>query len=1088
MLGKPECPGITFLTLMELYRRIDELKEEKICEVGVSYLEVYNETVRDLLRLGKPLNVQENGSQVLVPGLSLHKPKDADDILKMLEFGNQNRTQHPTDANAESSRSHAVFQIFVRQQDRTANLKSNVCIAKLSMIDLAGSERGAATGFKGARFREGANINKSLLALGNCINALADGLRHVPYRDSKLTRLLKDSLGGNCRSVMIAAVSPSSMSFEDTFNTLRYANRAKTIKTTLKKNLMNVDHHVSQYVKIVEDLRKEICSLKDKVKYYEEKEDQMGKEQLELERAKENLEKYSELENEIEVLRKQLQEKTVEAAKARSLAFVVAEDEQEVQNCLKDISIERKALRRELLQLESSQRELELKIYNCNLRLQRMKMISYTSHRLDKSISKCERSIRNFTTRLEQTKKLQETLEGKLEANMNKLLSIQDDLNQWGHDTSQPSQSSKYLIEKIEASLVEHDIGRYSEYLKGILKEILTDHCSTEHFIGQLLHVVKEFYIQLRANSVCLPKFEQLFEGVIDSMDESKILWADQQSEEKLVQKPASDLTRHVLDVNRITHLPLLPSVYISPTVPQESNKVFRRSIMKNSKSAPSLHSGKLTTLSECESNSEEPEVLKDEITTGSEITLGSQEHVFPESPVLSTYSSEVADFTQEPSPVIGSVYAPRVNPYSHVSSCSATDSGDKTQSPLNNSSHSEPSYSLPTITTVEGYQTETGVANGSYVVCPTLADNHLPGSAQEQAGVISMPSLFVSMVDKQAGSKENPGNISKGLNTTELLEDIQPVECSMNATFAVTPAKALNVTMDLSSNVSALNTTVDLPNRTRDASPYTCLSTTKAFKTDEITNPNIRSCIDSIIASSKKILNTTVDLSGTGGPDDIPVCGEGKEKTASKKLFKQENLDSTFSVDNTSFGCSSLDSKSPVPVVRHGNLSQVQRSPLVPLENIQPPPVLKDPPFTSGDENLMQPPSSTKKINSKTGVISHKTLKVTTPHITKGFLSTSKTPKTPRSSGLRRSLSTSALHGKLNSSGKQIQESPVFKRKYNVLGNALSKTSNFVKMRNQENLPPSNVRSTPNHKSLVFKETVSSLAKHTSFKQQQKT
>ena len=160
----------------------------------------------------------------------------------------------------------------MRQQVRTANLKNSVCIAKLSMIDLAGSERGAATGFKGARFREGANINKSLLALGNCINALADGLRHVPYRDSKLTRLLKDSLGGNCRSVMIAAVSPASSSFEDTFNTLRYANRAKTIKTTLKKNLMNVDQHVSQYVKVVEELRDEICSLKEKVKLYEDKE------------------------------------------------------------------------------------------------------------------------------------------------------------------------------------------------------------------------------------------------------------------------------------------------------------------------------------------------------------------------------------------------------------------------------------------------------------------------------------------------------------------------------------------------------------------------------------------------------------------------------------------------------------------------------------------------------------------------------------------------------------------------------------------------------------------------------------------------
>ncbi|KAA0191153.1 hypothetical protein HAZT_HAZT000299 [Hyalella azteca] len=133
------------------------------------------------------------------------------------------------------------------------------------MIDLAGSERGSSTGCKGARFREGANINRSLLALGNCINALADGKSHIPYRDSKLTRLLKDSLGGNCRSVMVAAVSMASTTFEDTFNTLRYSNRAKTIKTTLKRNQMSVETHVHQYVKIVETLKQEVTALKEKL-------------------------------------------------------------------------------------------------------------------------------------------------------------------------------------------------------------------------------------------------------------------------------------------------------------------------------------------------------------------------------------------------------------------------------------------------------------------------------------------------------------------------------------------------------------------------------------------------------------------------------------------------------------------------------------------------------------------------------------------------------------------------------------------------------------------------------------------------------
>merc|ERR1712227_93736 len=134
---------------------------------------------------------------------------------------------------------------------------------------------GAVTGNKGARFREGSNINKSLLALGNCINALADGSKYIPYRNSKLTRLLKDSIGGNCRTVMIANVSPSSETFEDTFNTLKYADRAKKIKISLKKNVLNVDFHVAQYAKIVEDLRGEISLLKERIQELENENEQL---------------------------------------------------------------------------------------------------------------------------------------------------------------------------------------------------------------------------------------------------------------------------------------------------------------------------------------------------------------------------------------------------------------------------------------------------------------------------------------------------------------------------------------------------------------------------------------------------------------------------------------------------------------------------------------------------------------------------------------------------------------------------------------------------------------------------------------------
>ncbi|KAG8567828.1 hypothetical protein GDO81_013790 [Engystomops pustulosus] len=193
----------------------------------------------------------------------------------MLANGNLNRTQHPTDANATSSRSHAVFQIYVKQQDRSASISQDIRVAKMSLIDLAGSERASSTNAKGERLREGANINRSLLALINVINALADAKNkkaHIPYRDSKLTRLLKDSIGGNCRTVMIAAISPSFLSYDDTYNTLKYANRAKEIKLSLKSNVINLDCHISKYAAVCEELKAEVAELKAKLRSYEMKE------------------------------------------------------------------------------------------------------------------------------------------------------------------------------------------------------------------------------------------------------------------------------------------------------------------------------------------------------------------------------------------------------------------------------------------------------------------------------------------------------------------------------------------------------------------------------------------------------------------------------------------------------------------------------------------------------------------------------------------------------------------------------------------------------------------------------------------------
>ncbi|KAF9114712.1 kinesin-like protein Klp5 [Mortierella sp. AM989] len=273
--GTPEKPGIIFLTMQELYERIKELEGEKTVEVSLSYLEVYNETIRDLLAKpssenGKPvpLRLREDSSKrVTIAGLSEHHPSGMDALMELIFMGNENRTVSPTEANATSSRSHAVLQINICQRLKTANISEDFTVATLSLIDLAGSERASATKNRGSRMIEGANINKSLLALGNCINALCENKpkSHIPYRDSKLTRLLKFSLGGNCKTVMIACVSPSNQHYEETHNTLRYANRAKNIKTKVTKNTLNVDRHVSEYVQAIYELRQEIAELKGKL-------------------------------------------------------------------------------------------------------------------------------------------------------------------------------------------------------------------------------------------------------------------------------------------------------------------------------------------------------------------------------------------------------------------------------------------------------------------------------------------------------------------------------------------------------------------------------------------------------------------------------------------------------------------------------------------------------------------------------------------------------------------------------------------------------------------------------------------------------
>ncbi|KAM5291338.1 kinesin-like protein KIF7 isoform 2-T5 [Glossophaga mutica] len=232
--------GIIPRVMAEAFKLIDE-NDLLDCLVHVSYLEVYKEEFRDLLEVGtasRDIQLREDDrGNVVLCGVKEVDVEGLDEVLSLLEMGNAVRHTGATHLNRLSSRSHTVFTVTLEQRGRAPSrlprpAAGQLLVSKFHFVDLAGSERVLKTGSTGERLKESIQINSSLLALGNVISALGDPQRrgsHIPYRDSKITRILKDSLGGNAKTVMIACVSPSSSDFDETLNTLNYASRAQNI-------------------------------------------------------------------------------------------------------------------------------------------------------------------------------------------------------------------------------------------------------------------------------------------------------------------------------------------------------------------------------------------------------------------------------------------------------------------------------------------------------------------------------------------------------------------------------------------------------------------------------------------------------------------------------------------------------------------------------------------------------------------------------------------------------------------------------------------------------------------------------------------
>lgn len=271
-MGSENIPGVAPRFLNDLFRRINQDTDIEFV-VNISFMEIYNEKIRDLLtddytQMNKNLRVRDSPQTgTYVEDLTFQTVESYEQAMELLHSGNARRVTAATTSNEKSSRSHSIFNIIMMQNKKINTLENESdeqtsCISKIYLVDLAGSER--ANQMNHDRFREGTMINKSLLTLGKVINQLAECNNnqtkpaHIPYRDSILTYLLKDSLGGNSRTSMIATISPAKLHLDETISTLRYASTAQKIVNIVYKN-------EDPKVQIINSLLKQISSLKKEV-------------------------------------------------------------------------------------------------------------------------------------------------------------------------------------------------------------------------------------------------------------------------------------------------------------------------------------------------------------------------------------------------------------------------------------------------------------------------------------------------------------------------------------------------------------------------------------------------------------------------------------------------------------------------------------------------------------------------------------------------------------------------------------------------------------------------------------------------------
>ncbi|NWV74730.1 CENPE protein, partial [Dasyornis broadbenti] len=283
MMGNEDSMGIIPKAIQHVFKIICEIPDREFL-LRVSYMEIYNETITDLLcdsRKKKPLGIREDVNRnTYVEDLIEEVVVAPEQVMEWIRKGEKNRHYGETKMNEHSSRSHTIFRMIIESRERSdpanANCDGAVMVSHLNLVDLAGSERASQTGSEGVRLKEGCNINRSLFILGQVIKKLCDDPSgFINYRDSKLTRILQNSLGGNAKTVIICTITP--VSFDETLSTLQFANTAKAMKNTPKVNeVLDDDALLKRYRKEILDLKKQLEEVSSKTQIHAMEKDQLA--------------------------------------------------------------------------------------------------------------------------------------------------------------------------------------------------------------------------------------------------------------------------------------------------------------------------------------------------------------------------------------------------------------------------------------------------------------------------------------------------------------------------------------------------------------------------------------------------------------------------------------------------------------------------------------------------------------------------------------------------------------------------------------------------------------------------------------------